>query len=42
MNRLRRIAADRDKAIIAQREAEAPALEVQDNSFEDAEISAEG
>ena len=30
MNRLRRIAADRDKAIIAQREAEAPALEVQD------------
>ncbi len=41
MNRLRRIAADRDKAIIAQREAEAPALEVQDTSFEDAEISAE-
>ena len=30
MNRLRRIAADRDKAIMAQREAEAPALEVQD------------
>ena len=31
MNRLRRIAADRDKAIMAQREAEAPALEVQDS-----------
>ena len=41
MNRLRRIAADRDKAIIAQREAEAPALEVQDPPFEDAEIGAE-
>ena len=41
MNRLRRVAADRDKAIIAQREAEAPALAVQDTSFEDAEISAE-
>ena len=41
MNRLRRIAADRDKAIIAQRESEAPALEVQDTSFEDAEMSAE-
>jgi len=41
MNRLRRIAADRDKAIIAQREAEAPALEVQDSPFEDAEIGAE-
>jgi len=42
MNRLRRIAADRDKAIIAQREAAAPALEVQDSPFEDAEIGAEG
>ncbi|MGB1870449.1 MAG: DNA-directed RNA polymerase subunit beta' [Candidatus Puniceispirillaceae bacterium] len=41
MNRLRRIAADRDKAIIAQREAEAPALEVQDSPFEDAEIGAD-
>ena len=41
MNRLRRIAADRDKAIIAQREAEASALEVQHSSFEDAEIGAE-
>ena len=41
MNRLRRIASDRDKAIIAQREAEAPALEVQDSAFEDAEIGAE-
>ena len=40
MNRLRRIAADRDKAIIALREAEAPALEVQDSPFEDAEIVA--
>ena len=40
MNRLRRIAADRDKAIIAQREAEAPALEAQNTSFEDAENSA--
>ena len=41
MNRLRRIAADRDKAIMAQREAEAPALEVQDSPFEDAEIGAD-
>ena len=41
MNRLRRIAADRDKAIMAQREAEAPALEVQDTPFEDAEIGAD-
>ena len=41
MNRLRRIAADRDKAIIAQREAEAPALEVQDTSFENTQINAE-
>ena len=41
MNRLRRIAADRDKAIIAEREAEAPALEVQDSPFEDAEIGAD-
>jgi DNA-directed RNA polymerase subunit beta' len=40
MNRLRRIAADRDKAIIAQREAEASALELQQSSFEDAEIGA--
>ena len=41
MNRLRRIAADRDKAIIAQREVEASALELQQSSFEDAEIGAE-
>jgi hypothetical protein len=41
MNRLRRIAADRDKAIMAQREAEATALEVQDSPFEDAEIGAD-
>ena len=41
MNRLRRIAADRDKAIIAQREAEASALELQESSFEDVEIGAE-
>ena len=41
MNRLRRIAADRDKAIIAQREAEAPALEMQVSPSEDAEIGAE-
>ena len=41
MNRLRRIAADRDKAIMAQREAEAPALEVQDSPFEDAKIGAD-
>ena len=41
MNRLRRIAADRDKAIIAQREAEASALEVQHSSFDDAEIGTE-
>jgi len=40
MNRLRRIAADRDKAIIAQREAEAPALDVQESSFEDAQVAA--
>ena len=40
MNRLRRIAADRDKAIIAQREAEAPVLDVQESSFEDAQIAA--
>jgi DNA-directed RNA polymerase subunit beta' len=41
MNRLRRIAADRDKEILAQREAEAPALEVQDAPFEDAEVGVE-
>ena len=41
MNRLRRIAADRDKAIVAQREAEASALELQQSSFEDAEIGAD-
>ena len=40
MSRLRRIAADRDKAIIAQREAEAPALDVQESSFEDAQVAA--
>ena len=40
MNRLRRIAADRDKAIIAQREAEAPALGVQESFFEDAQVAA--
>jgi hypothetical protein len=40
MNRLRRIAADRDKAIIAQREVEAPALDVQESSFEDAQVAA--
>ena len=37
MNRLRRIAADRDKAIIAQRETEAPALTAQDSLSEDAQ-----
>ena len=42
MNRLRRVAADRDKAIIAQREAEASALELQQSSLEDAEIEPEG
>jgi DNA-directed RNA polymerase subunit beta' len=31
MNRLRRIAADRDKTILAQRAAEAPALDVQES-----------
>ena len=41
MNRLRRIAADRDKEILAQREAETPALEVQDAPFEDAEVGVE-
>ena len=40
MNRLRRIAADRDKAIIAQREAEAPVLDVQESSLEDAQVAA--
>ena len=34
MNRLRRIAADRDKAVIAQRAAEAPALDVAESSAE--------
>ena len=40
MNRLRRIAADRDKAIIAQREADTPVLDVQESSFEDAQVAA--
>jgi DNA-directed RNA polymerase subunit beta' len=40
MNRLRRIAADRDKAIIAQREAETPVLDVQESPFEDAHVAA--
>jgi hypothetical protein len=39
MNRLRRIAADRDKAIIAQREAEAPALDIKETPVEDVEVA---
>ena len=34
MNRLRRIAADRDKAILVQRAAEAPALDVAESLVE--------
>ena len=41
MSRLRRVAADRDKAIIAMREADAAALELKDSAFEDAQIIAE-
>ena len=40
MNRLRRIAADRDKAIIAQRAAEAPALDVAESAADVAEAEA--
>ena len=40
MNRWRRIAAERDKAIIAQREADTPVLDVQESSFEDAQVAA--
>jgi DNA-directed RNA polymerase subunit beta' len=38
MNRLRRIAADRDKSIMAQRAAAAPALEVTESEAESAEV----
>jgi DNA-directed RNA polymerase subunit beta' len=41
MNRLRRIAADRDKAIIAQRAAAAPAIENADFAAESAAVEAE-
>ena len=40
MNRLRRIAADRDKSIMAQRAAAAPALEVTESETESAEVEA--
>jgi len=40
MNRLRRIAADRDKSIMAQRAAAAPALEVTESEAESAEVEA--
>jgi DNA-directed RNA polymerase subunit beta' len=40
MNRLRRIAADRDKAIIAQRAAEAPTLEVAEAETQTVEVEA--
>ena len=40
MNRLRRIAADRDKSIMAQRAAAAPALAVTESDAESAEIEA--
>ena len=40
MNRLRRIAADRDRAIVAQRAAEAPALDVAESEVESVEADA--
>jgi len=40
MNRLRRIAADRDKSIMAQRAAAAPALEMTESEAESAEVEA--
>jgi DNA-directed RNA polymerase subunit beta' len=40
MNRLRRIAADRDKSIMAQRAAAAPALELTESEAESAEVEA--
>jgi DNA-directed RNA polymerase subunit beta' len=41
MNRLRRIAADRDKAILSQRAAAMPALESSEFAAETAEIEAD-
>jgi hypothetical protein len=40
MNRLRRIAADRDKSIMTQRAAAAPALEVTESGAEPVEVEA--
>ena len=40
MNRLRQIAADRDKSIMAQRAAAAPALEVAESEAASAEVKA--
>jgi len=41
MNRLRRIAADRDKAILSQRAAEVPVIESSEFAAEAAEIEAD-
>jgi len=40
MNRLRRIAADRDKSILAQRAAATPVLEATETELESAEVEA--